>query len=118
MSIETIFKNIELKKRIKFAKIKLNILRNSKNSLPEVFFESQKAIEPSKIEINYEASEIEYLKKFPHKLRYKYLSKYKENSIIQAHVLSAPSNINELNKIGYQKTNFTSRCNSCTRLTC
>jgi hypothetical protein len=76
MSIETIFKNIELKKRIKFANIKLNILRNSKNSLPEICFESQIAIESNEIipmEIVQKSNEIEY-NKFPHKLRYKYLS--------------------------------------------
>jgi hypothetical protein len=171
MSIETIFKNIKLKKRLKFANIKLSILKNSPNLIPtqqellipiesneiipmeivtvrkqiEIEYnklphrlrykylsmcnlntdnqtetnkllstthlevESQISNEPSLVEINEEASEIEYLNKFPHKLRYKYLSKYKKNSILQAQLLSAASNINELNRIDNQTTNFTGR---------
>ncbi len=46
----------------------------------EVGFESQIPIKPSLVKINNEASEIEYINKFPHKLRYKYLAKYKKNT--------------------------------------
>jgi hypothetical protein len=46
----------------------------------EVGFETQIPIEPSLVKINNETSEIEYINKFPHKLRYKYLDKYKKNT--------------------------------------